>query len=206
MLDWYGWRICFGVPDDFRNKDDIASQCLDVANAAQFPTDFDDVFSHLFGDENYKICMAFDENDVLCGFSVFAKLEEIDTLHLHGIVLHPRAQGKGLSSKMIRTVIENDNPTFLTAKTHNPRMFETLSKFACDQSSFYPNVDNVHIPESIYELVSNNEFVNTADEYLIVRNAYPDEKIAQSFRNEKISSVFKRLNTMDAQVIVVKVK
>jgi len=45
-----------------------------------------------------------------------------------------------------------------------------------------------------------------ADEFLIVRNAYPDEKISQTFRNMRISNVFKRLNTMDAQVIVVKVK
>ncbi|MDO5555636.1 MAG: GNAT family N-acetyltransferase [Clostridia bacterium] len=205
-MTWYGWRICFGVPANFRNKETIALQCLDVANAAQFPTDFDDVFSHLFGNENYTICMAFDKNDQLGGFSIFAKLEDIDTLHLHGIVLHPRAQGQGLSSKMIQTVIENSNTTFLTAKTHNPRMFETLAKFACTSSDYYPNVEDINIPISIYELVSNNEFVNSADEYLIVRNAYPDEKISQTFRNNAISNVFKRLNTMDAQVIVVKVK
>lgn len=205
-MDWCGWRICFGVPNNFRNKEEIALQCLDVANAAQFSTDFDDVFSHLFGNEDYKICMAFDENGVLGGFSIFAKLKDIDTLHLHGIVLHPRAQGKGLSSKMIETVIKNENPTFLTAKTHNLRMFETLMKFACDTSNFYPNVDNEDIPELIYELVRKNEFVSSADEFLIVRNAYPDEKISQTVRNAKISNVFKRLNTMDAQVIVVKVK
>lgn len=205
-MTWSGWRICFGIPNDFRNKKDIAMQCLDVANAAQFSTDFDDVFSHLFGNENYMICFAFDQNNNLGGFSIFASLKDIDTVHLHGIVLHPRAQGEGLSSKMIKTVIENENPTFLTAKTHNPRIFETLSKFACTPSDFYPNVENTNIPDSIYELVRNNEFIDTADEYLIVRNAYPDEKIAQSFRNPKILNVFKRLNTFDAQAIVVKVK
>lgn len=205
-MTWHGWRICFGKPISFRNKEDIALQCLDVANAAQFPTDFEDVFSHLFGNEDYMICMAFDENDQLGGFSIFAKLEEIDTLHLHGIVLHPRAQGKGLSLKMIKTAIDNAETTFLTAKTHNPRMFETLSKFACDSSKFYPNVDDMSIPDFIYNLVSNNEFVSSADEYLIVRDAYPDEKISQSFKNEKISTIFNRLNARDAQVIVVKVK
>ena len=150
--------------------------------------------------------MAFDENGVLGGFSIFAKLKDIDTFHLHGIVLHPRAQGKGLSSKMIETVIKNENPTFLTAKTHNSRIFETLMKFACDTSNFYPNVDDEDIPGLIYELVRKNEFVSSADEFLIVRNAYPDEKISQTVRNAKISNVFKRLNAMDAQVILVKVK
>lgn len=203
---WSGWRICFDIPNEFRNKEDTALQCLAVANAAHFPTDYDDVFSHLFANENYTICMACNKEDQLDGFSIFAKLKDIDTLHLHGIVLHPRAQGKGLSLKMIQSVIEKETPTFLTAKTHNPRMFETLSKFACNPSKFYPNVDSEYIPDYIYELVHNNEFVNTADEYLIVREAYPDEKISQSFMNEKIKNVFDRLNTKDAQVIVVKVK
>lgn len=203
---WYGWRICFGSPNDFPDKDNIVRQCLDVANAAHFPTDYDDVFSHLFGNEDYTICMAFGKDEVLDGFSIFAKIEEIDTLHLHGIVLHPRAQGVGLSLKMIQKVIESEEPTYLTAKTHNPRMFETLSKFACNTSEFYPHVDDIIIPESIYELVRNNEFVNSADEYLIVREAYPDEKISQTFRNKKITLIFERLNAHDAQVVVVKVK
>lgn len=205
-MDWCGWRICFGVPSDFRNKKDIARQCLDVANAAHFPTDYDDVFSHLFGNESYIICTISDKDGKLGGFSIFAKLEDIDTLYLHGIVLHPRAQGKGLSSKMIEIVIENTGLTFLSARTHNPRMFETLSKFACSPSEYYPNVDKSKIPEYIYDLVRKNKFTEEADEFLIVRNAYPDEKIAQTFRNEKISNVFKRLNTRDAQVIVVRAK
>lgn len=104
-MDWCGWRICFGVPSDFRNKKDIARQCLEVANAAHFPTDYDDVFSHLFGNESYIICTISDKDGKLGGFSIFAKLEDIDTLYLHGIVLHPRAQGKGLSSKMIEIVV-----------------------------------------------------------------------------------------------------
>lgn len=80
-MDWCGWRICFGVPSDFRNKKDIARQCLEVANAAHFPTDYDDVFSHLFGNESYIICTISDKDGKLGGFSIFAKLEDIDTLY-----------------------------------------------------------------------------------------------------------------------------
>ncbi len=203
---WYGWRICFGVPADFENKEEIAKQCLEVANAAHFPTDYKDVYDHLFGNKDYTICLAFDEDGSLDGFSVFAKLRDISTLYLHGVVLHPRAQGKGLSLMMIQTVFGSDNLTFISARTHNPRMFETLTRFAIDSKEFYPNVSNDVIPESIYELVKKNEFTESADEYLIVREAYPDEKIAQTFRNEKIANIFKRLNARDAQVIVVRAK
>lgn len=205
-MEWCGWQISSGVPADFRNKDAIAKQCLEVANAAKFPTDYDDVFSHLFGNEGYTICMAYDDNAMLGGFSIFAKLEDINTLYLHGIVLHPRAQGKGLSSKMIQKVIDENDLKFLSARTHNPRTFETLAKFARSTSEYYPNADDMKIPKYIYELVRNNPFTSDADELMICRNAYPDEKIAQSFRDERISSVFKRLNTTDAQVIVVRVK
>lgn len=202
----YPWQVVFGVPADFADKGGIAQKCLQVANEAKFPTDYDDVYAHLFGEENYKICLIHDENGEICGFSIFAMLKEINTLHLHGIVLHPRAQGQGLSLKMVEKAIESESPMYLTAKTHNPRAFETLSKFALDESAYYPNADGASIPDHIYNLVRKNEFVDTADGDLIVRNAYPDEKIAQSFRNSGISRVFSRLNPFDAQVIVVKIK
>ena len=205
-MDCYDWKMRFGIPSDFQNKKDIALECLEIANEAKFPTDYNDIFSHLFGNEDYLICMAFDKNNQLGGFSVFAKLEKIDTLYVHGIILHPRAQGKGLSLKMIETAIQNSNVTFISARTHNPRAFEALSKFACSPNSYYPNVDNILIPKRIIELVKNNPFTCGTDELLIVRNAYPDEKISQSVRNKKIYNIFKYLNTRDAQVIVVKVK
>lgn len=143
------WKISFGKSKDFNNKEEIAFKCLEVANEARFPTDYNDVYEHLFGEENYKICIVFDEYNNICGFSIFAMLHEINTLHLRGIVLHPRAQEKGISLKMLQKVIESEKPTFFTAKTHNPRMFETASRLACELNSFYPNVDEVKIPEYI---------------------------------------------------------
>ena len=205
-MKWYGWQVSSGKPADFSNKAVIAKQCLEIANAAKFPTDYDDVFSHLFGNENYTICMVYDDNNLIVGFSVFAKLEEINTLYLHGIVLHPKAQGKGLSFKMIQKIIDEANLSFLSARTRNPRMFETITKFACSSNYCYPNLDNKEIPAHIFKLVKNNPFTNDADELLICRNAYPDKKLTQSFRDKRISSIFKQLNAKDAQVIVVKTK
>lgn len=205
-MEWYGWKISSSVPADFRNKDAIVKQCLEVANAANFSTCYDDVFSHLFGNEDYTICMAYDDNAMLGGFSIFAKLEEINTIYLHGIVLHPRAQGKGLSFKMIQKAIDENDLKFLSARTHNPKMFETLAKLARSKNECYPNVDGTDIPKYIYELVRNNPFTSDANELMICKDAYPDEKITQPFRDERISRVFKRLNTRDAQVIVVRVK
>ena len=119
------------------------------------------------------------------------------------IVLHPKAQGHGLSTKMIKTIAEEVKTRYLTAKTHNPRVYETLTKLACGEGGFYPKIDT-NIPESVYELVRKNEFISMADENLIVIEAYPDEKIMQSFRNRDIFRIFKHLNKHDAQAIVVK--
>ena len=45
--------------------------------------------------------------------------------------------------------------------------------------------------------------MSEADEDMVVRNAYPDEKIVQEVKNESIYNIFKKLNPTDAQVIVV---
>lgn len=203
-MDWYGWQISFGTPANFKNKRDVAEECLALSLEARFPTDYTDVYEHLFGNEDYLICMLYNYDGDIMGYSIFANLKEIDMLYLHGIVLHPIAQGKGFSKGMIEAAIKYVNPKFLSARTHNPRMFETLSSFASDTESYYPNVSTDEIPAEIYQLVGNNKFTAKAEEWLIVRNAYPDEKLAQSFKNQNIAKIFGRLKPNDAQVIVVR--
>lgn len=203
-MDWHGWQISFGTPANFKNKQEVTEECLSLSLKARFPTDYVDVYEHLFGNEDYLICMLYNNNGSIMGYSIFANLEEIEVLYLHGIVLHPLAQGKGFSKKMIEAAIEQVTPKFLSARTHNPRMFETLSAFARNRDCYYPNVFTNEIPNEIYELVGKNEFTAKADKLLIVRNAYPDEKITQSFKNENIAKIFNRVNPNDAQVIVVR--
>ena len=198
------WKISFGTPANFRDKRTIAEECLEVSKAAKFPTDYEDVFDHLFGNEAYHICILYNSEDRIMGFAIFANFKEINELYLHGIVLHPLAQGKGLSKKMIEAAIKNARPKYLSARTHNPRMFETLSSFAEMKNDFYPNFCEDDIPKEITELAKKNIFTSSADEVLIVRNAYPDEKLTQSFRNENLVVIWKRLGKRDAQVIIVK--
>lgn len=198
------WKISFGTPANYIDKRAIAEECLAVSNAAKFPTDYEDVYEHLFGNEAYHICMLYDSEDRIMGFAIFANLKEINELYLHGIVLHPQAQGKGLSKMMIEAAIKQVRPMYLSARTHNPRMFEILSSFAVNKMDFYPNFCEDEIPSEIFELVKHNEFTAEADEVLIVRDAYPDEKLTQSFRNENLALIWKRLGKCDAQVIIVK--
>ena len=42
-----------------------------------------------------------------------------------------------------------------------------------------------------------------ADKDMVVRNAYPDEKIMQQVKDARIQRIFQKLNPTDAQVIVV---
>lgn len=199
-----GWKISFETPANYRNKRAIAEECLEVSNAAKFPTDYEDVYEHLFGNEAYHICLLYNSEDRIMGFAIFANLKEINELYLHGIVLHPEAQGHGFSKKMIEAALTMVSPRYLSARTHNPRMFEILSSFAVNKMDFYPNFCEDEIPSEIFELVKHNEFTAEADEVLIVRDAYPDEKLTQSFRNENLALIWKRLGKCDAQVIIVK--
>lgn len=197
-------KIKFGTPKEFTEKVQIAERCLEIANAADFPTDYDDVYEHLFGNDDYIICFLIDTHTKrIMGFSVFANLQEINMLYLHGIIIHPDVQGNSLSKRMIREVLKKVNPKYLSARTHNPRMFETLSSFAKDEKHYFPNASGLDIAPYIYNVVKSNEFTRAADECLVCRNAYPDEKISQSYRNNKVTTIFNKLNPTDAQVIVV---
>ena len=67
----------------------------------------------------------------------------------------------------------------------------------------FPNINVEEIPLDVWNVVLSNEATKNADENLIVREAYPDEKVIQDVRNKEIQKFFSRLNPRDAQVIVV---
>lgn len=195
------FEIRFVKSNEIIEKEKLTLECLEIANNAKFPTDFNDVYEHLFTSD--YICLAY-FYDKLVAFSVFAMLKELNNLHIHGLIVDPEFQGKGISKKMIKKAVDSLNFKYLTGKTHNPRMFQIVSTFACSDEKFFPNF-KTEIPSSIRWLVSNNNYISNSDMHLIVRNAYPDEKIVQSANNH-IQEGFCDLGKYDAQVIVVVIK
>ena len=190
--------------EKLRTQVKIANECLKIANDAKFPTDFQDVYDHLFEDDSYIILFAKDKEDVVKGFVIACEengYHDCKILHIHGIVLGPEIQGRGMSKELIDYAIEKYRPDVVTAKTHNPRCFNTFASLGGGSYSFYPN--DKEIPDVVREIVKSDNFINCSDENLIYRDAYPDEKIQQSKKNPIVDLVFEKVGKYDAQSVVV---
>lgn len=199
-----------------KERELITRYCIKVARNATFPTDYQDVYDHLFGNPNYIIqfivpslpnahsqAIYQPEMEIL-GFLVacqFKGYKETTILHCHGIILDPKIQNKGLAKQMVKQLLQQKNPDILTAKTHNPRAFNLFSD-ALASEVIYPN-RTTPTPMDIYHLVKQNPFIANSDDKLIVRNAYPDEKLQQDYRNRSLEELFANVNPRDAQSIVV---
>ena len=164
------------------------------------------MYSHLFETDDYTTVFAT-ENDILVAFATFDYLSDICTLYLNGIIVHRDFQGHQISKQMIATAIRHhDTPEFLVARTHNPRMFETLAAFAFSDQRFYPNQQG-EIPSYIWDIVKKCPLIVNADSRLIIKNAYPDEKTSQTTRNYcGANAIFQELEERDACAIVAHVR
>ena len=84
-----GWHIFIGNPKDFENKDAVTVRCLEIANAAQFPTDYQDMYEHLFENEDGELFVVMNDSNEIYGFATCDNMKEHDNTYLHGIIIHP---------------------------------------------------------------------------------------------------------------------
>lgn len=182
----------------------LIKECLNVANAAHFPTDYDDVKEHLFGSDNLiKLFIIDREMLTIKGFlaaDYFKGYCDNNILHCHGIIVHPDIQSMGYSKMLVNALVKEYQPDIVTAKTHNPRCFNMFTEIN-DVKAYFPN--NFEIPEDIYNLVKTDPYIKVVDHDLVFRDAYPDEKIQQEYRNQELKEIFSKVGFFDAQAIVV---
>lgn len=183
----------------------LINECLNVANNANFPTDYLDVKEHLFGNPNLiKLFIVDMEERKIKGFLAadnFIGYNDNNILHCHGIIVDPEIQSLGYSKVLVNELVKQYNPDIVTAKTHNPRCFNAFTNID-NVISYYPN-SNEEIPEVIYEVVKTDPYICDVNSNLIYEEAYPDEKISQDYRDESLKKIFDKLNPNDAQAIVV---
>ena len=205
MKEIKSFNIFIGAPKDFEDKERATKRCLEIANNATFPTDYQDMYEHLFGNENAELFMIMDENSEIYGFATCDNVTESSNTYIHGIIVHPDIQGMRFGSRLLREIIKKDGNVFLTARTHNPRVYEMMSNEVYNGNTelVFPSVTSHDVPEEIWKVLRSHPDMLEADEDMIVRNAYPDEKIKQKVKNRSIYNIFQKLNPNDAQAIVV---
>lgn len=181
----------------------IVLECLKMAVRAEFPVDYEDMASHLFGEKEYVKLFVENEKNEIKGFLIGCtnQLNDITEAYIHGVILDPEVQGKSLCKALIRELIAVTKCDVLSARTHNPRIFDTVSSFAEESNLYFPN-ENYEIPEYIYNIVNNNKFINCCNEKLVCENAYPNVKVQQAYSNKNIMSIFANLGDYDAQVVM----
>jgi len=120
---------------DVKNKREVACTCVELTKAANFPTDYDDVYSHLFDSPKNDIVFVtpsevFRGNEVV-GFAVFCIFDILNSkvMYLSGIVLHPNVQQKRVPKSIYEEALSIHNPDYITARTHNPRAFKSVASF-----------------------------------------------------------------------------
>lgn len=197
-----GFDIVFGTPRDFPDRYQVNLRCLQIAKAANFPTDYQDMDEHLYGNENAQLLMLNNDHDKIYGFATFDNDVKNNNTYIHGIIIHPDAQEMGFSIAFLRNIINKNGNLFLSARTQNPRIYEMMSKVAYN-GIIFPKIDSDVVPDEIKNIMLTHPAMKDADEHMIVRGAYPDQKITQKVENSKIERIFSKLGPQDAQVIVV---
>ncbi|HCC07236.1 MAG TPA: hypothetical protein DEP72_03590 [Clostridiales bacterium] len=206
--------VCYRANDKSisKIKNYISSQCLKVANNAMFETTYEDVQSHLFGDENAILTLVFDENMEIKGFAILAEIEIEDKilLHLHGMVLEPEIQKSGVFRELISknvgfsqgTYIEKDEKPKeilgLSARTHNPAVYVAIDKI-CDE--IHPNLQG-EAPDDIVDILRKNPFVKVEGSDLVQKDAYTLPKINSKVSENGINELFDGINELDAILIL----
>lgn len=191
---------------DFRKF--VTEQCVDIALRTNFPTDYNDVYEHLFGREDFlKLFLIIDRE--IKGFIVsdtyegkIMALKKLRAAYIQGIILDHSIQGNGYFKKLVSEVIKRQNSPldYISLRTHNPSCASAFTKSISDDFIIYPTVNK--IDEDVLEIVRSDRYIGNANENLVVENAYSNVLLQQSTANEQINELFRSVGDNDAQCVI----
>ena len=109
----------------------------------------------------------------------------------------------GNTRKLLIHKIKETQANVLTLRTHNQKMYFAAASLANKKDNVFPNF-NTEIPQEVISLLKQHTFLNNADENLVVKGAYTDEKTQQTIPNKGIEEKFKeKLGKFDARAVIV---
>ena len=211
FLDNFGGRI---LTDGLENFSQVFMDpiTIEVCQDMKLPTDYFDLLiyaNNLLADTKYNKHTdirgnRFRTNEIVAS-RVYAVLSRSYSEYRTQVKRGKNAAMTVKRTAVIDEILKKNGNQFLTARTHNPRVYAMMSSVAYngDANMVFPNINSCNIPEEIWSVVASHPDMENADEDMIVRNAYPDEKVSQKVRDENIYNIFKKLSANDAQVVVV---
>ena len=159
------------------NKKKIADSAYRICGNANFPVEYQDVYEHLFENDNLILKLLLNEENNLAGFGVFENyrlfLESqiITMLYLYGMVIDPKYQGKNISREIIKNTYAQIQADLISLRTQNIAMAKSLLDIFDDNLFTVPGDINNEILSCLRQTAP---FVDI-DEYGVIRDCYPNQ-------------------------------
>ena len=114
------------------DKNTLAFSAYEICKRANFPVVEEDVYDHLFANDQAIVKLLLNNENNLSGFGVFENYELIledkvaTMLYLSGMVIDPKYQGHNISAQIIRNTYEPLQSDLISLRTQNIKMAEAL--------------------------------------------------------------------------------
>lgn len=159
------------------DKKKITDLAYRICENANFPVEYQDVYEHLFENDNLILKLLLNEENELAGFGVFENyrlfLESqiIAMLYLSGMVIDPKYQGKNISREIIKNAYKQLQSDLISLRTQNIAMAKSLLDTFNDNLLVMPG----NINDGILSCLRQASPFEDIDEYGVIRNCYPNQ-------------------------------
>lgn len=159
------------------DKKKISDSAYRICGNANFPVEYQDVYEHLFENDNLILKLLLNEENSLAGFGVFENyrlfLESqiITMLYLSGMVIDPKYQGKNISREIIKNAYKQLQSDLISLRTQNIAMAKSLLDTFNDNLFVMPG----NINDAILSCLRQTSPFKDMDEQGVIRDCYPNQ-------------------------------
>lgn len=185
------------------DKKKIADKAYKICGNAKFPVEYQDVYEHLFENENLILKLLLNEENHLAGFGVFENYQLsfenqiITMLYLSGMVIDPTYQGKNISQEIIKKAYSQIQSDLISLRTQNIAMAKSLLKTFKSNLLALPGSANKVILSCLRQVSPFKDM----DENGRIKNCYPNQLY---YNLDAIKNEFGiELHTRDALGVVI---
>ena len=158
-------------------KKEVTDKAYEICNHASFPVEYQDVYNHLFENDNLILKLLLTDTGDLKGFGVFEKYDLklkddlITMLYLSGMVIDPEYQHKKISHDIIKKTYMEIKSDLISLRTQNIAMAKSLLDTFNDNLFMMPGMVN----DSVLEYLKTSKPFEDVNKDGIIKRCYPNQ-------------------------------
>ena len=159
------------------DKKNIADSAYRICGNAAFPVTYQDVYEHLFENDNLILKLLLNEENSIAGFGVFENYrlfldrQIITMLYLSGMVIDSKYQGRNISREIIKNAYNQIQSDLISLRTQNIAMAKSLLNTFNDNLFVMPGNMN----DAILKCLRQANPFKDMDESGVIRDCYPNQ-------------------------------